>query len=211
MKQTNLEMTHNHLKSIVMAIAMIICIQNANAQFANSFGKQKSGKQHPVRVYFMAYDMQYPGIAIGPEYDFLYATHQKIQCNKGTRYTDKHLYFVPQFGIVKTDVQSVTAFVNIELDFKTIYQSGFIVDLFASAGYAQIFENQPADLGASSFENSLFASHGAFLPQFGIGTGYDFRKEFNTPIQVNFRVLSASVDMKEFIKPGLNLGITYNL
>ncbi len=204
-------MTHNSVKTIIAVIALIIGIQNADAQFANSFGKQKSGKQHPVRVYFMAYEMQFPGIVIGPEYDFIYATREKVECTKGVRYTDKHLYFVPQFGVVKTGVQSVAAFASVELDFKTIYQSGWIVDFFASAGYAQIFENQPDDIETASLEHTLFTSKGAFFPQFGIGTGYDFRKQLDTPIQVNLRVLNASMDMHAFVKPALNIGITYNL
>lgn len=204
-------MKHTQLYAILVAIAMIVCLPSANAQFANAFGKQKKGNTHPVRVYFMAYDMQYPGFSFGPEYDFLFATHEKIECTKGVRYVDKHLSLVPQVGVFKTGVESLAAFITLEIDFKTIYNNGWIFDMFASGGYAQVFGNSQSDLGQSSFEDVVLNSTGGFFPQFGIGTGYDFRRKMDTPLQVNFRLVNATMDMTDFINPGLNIGVTYNL
>lgn len=191
---------------------MTVTTLTASAQFSNGFGKEQRGKQNPFRIYFLSYDLHNPGISIGPEYDFIYSSKQKVQCKSGVRYVQKKLNFVPQFGVFKVSAQSVAVFGTLELDFKTIYQQGWIFDMFASAGYAHIFGNETSDLGDIPMDEVLLTSYGSFFPQFGIGTGYDFSKRTETPIQVNLRVLSASVNLQEeVIRPALNIGITYNL
>lgn len=198
---------------ILSLILFIFIFSSLQAQMHDpGFEKVNRKDPNPFRIFYFGYNLVNPGISMGPEYDFIWSKRQKVQCTTGVRYIDKHLLFVPQFGFFTEPSSSFDAFVNIEIDFQTIYDRGWIFDLFTSIGYARIFGDGITPLSEMQFEDVITTSRGSIMPEFGIGTGYSFEKMQKAPITVIFRILSSAVNLQnQFFKPAVQAGITYNL
>lgn len=195
-----------HILIFIFSLSLL----TASAQ-SPGFGKTSSG-DHAFRIYYFAYNIVNPGFMMGPEYDFLWQKTDKISCETGARYIDKHLLFVPQFGAFTDEFSNLSIFVNIEVDYQIIYDKGWIFEMFASPGYALKFGDGVTSMKDEELDQILTETRGEVMPQIGLGTGYNFKKKDISDMSINFRLLNCSSEIKKtFFLPAAQLGITYNL
>jgi hypothetical protein len=196
--------------STLLVFLSFLMLQAAYSQ-DGGFGKERRGRANPFRVYYFGYDLQNPGIYLGPELNFLWTKHEKVQCETGLKVVEKKLLFVPHFGAVFFQNTRLNVFAGLEIDYHVTYHKGGIFEIFSSLAYAQRFGNGVDPMSESALDDVLMASRGYLMPGFGIGTGYDFHKmDSKIPLMLNFRVLSSSLQPSEsFFNPGFQVGFTY--
>lgn len=178
---------------------------------SNSFGHQRRGHVNPFRINYFSYDINHPGVQLGPELDFLWTRTEKIRCESGMKVIDKQLLFVPNFGFILYPESIVNLYAGLELDYRVIYDRGIIFDIFFGGAYCQRFGSDKLPLGEQDFETVIMDSRSAFLPTFGMGTGYDFHKRVfgGPPIIISLRAVNASLSPStDFYNPCIQLGCT---
>ncbi|MBC8048216.1 MAG: hypothetical protein H7Y00_15560 [Fimbriimonadaceae bacterium] len=197
------------IRHTLIVILSLFVFQLASAQ-SSGFGKDYKGGK-PFRIYYFAYEFIHPGVMMGPEYDFIYAKTDKISCETGVKYIDKQVLFAPQFGFVTDTLSNFSIFVNLEVDYRVIYDNAFIFEMFLSPGYALKF-GDGSKINDSELDELLTDNRSRFMPQVGIGAGYSLHKKDITNMLISLRVLSASTEIRQsFFKPAFQLGISYNL
>jgi hypothetical protein len=195
-----------------ISTVIVFCLTTlfATAQTSNGFGKEYNGSK-PFRIYYFGYGVIHPGIMMGPEYDFIWAETDKISCEGGFKYIDKHLLFSPQFGFFLDTLSNFSLFANVELDYQVIYDNAFIFEMFVAPGVSLKIGDGQSSLN-SEIEEVLSKTRAKFMPQVGVGTGYSLDKKEIADIKLYFRVLSATDDLPNgFFKPAFQLGFVYNL
>lgn len=198
-----------HMKNSTLILFFLAMSFQLAAQ-SGGFGKEYKGGK-PFRIYYFGYNIIHPGIVMGPEYDFIYATTEKVTCETGAKYVDKHLLFCPQFGFFIDTLSNFSLFVNIELDYQVIYDNCWMFEMFLSPGASLKVGNNQTSL-SSELEDVLSATRGRFMPQVGLGTGYSLHKRQVNDMKLSLRILSATDDLQNgFFKPAFQLGFAYNL
>jgi hypothetical protein len=147
---------------------------------------------------------------------------EKSRCKTGVRVSDRQLLLAPQLGMFRNEAGTLSAFGNLELDYRLTFHGGFTLEFFGAAGYAQMLESSDPNTTAnpeSSASKSpqtaeIETAKSGFMPQAGIGIGYNFQKMNgrDIPFAINFRGLASSVDVanSSMIKPGFQAGFTYS-
>lgn len=201
------------MKNIHKCLIICFLISSFTIHAQNpGFGKEQRGNPNPFRVFYFGYNLNNPGIMMGPEYDFLWTKTDKITCATGMKYIDKRLLFCPQFGFFTNLDNSFSLFANIEIDYQIVYDRGWIFEMFVSPGYALGFGDGTTPIRDEEIETIFEDARGSFMSQIGFGTGYNFHKLQKADMSINLRVLSASAAISEsFFLPAFQLGITYNL
>ena len=193
----------------VIFIGVFLMISAVAVAQQGGFGKERTGRSNPFRVYYFSYDLANPGVYLGPELDFLWTKSEKIKCETGFKLVDKKLLFIPNFGAVFQRNSILNLFVGLEVDYRVIYHKGGVFELFSGLGYTHQFGNEflPSD---APLEDVLAQSKGFLMPTFGIGGGYDLRKAgHNIPVLLSGRLLTTSLDLSDgFFQPSFHLGAT---
>ncbi len=196
--------------TLLFAFSLALMLQGVYGQ-TGGFGKEPRGRANPFRVYYFGYDLQHPGIYMGPELNFLWTKHEKVQCETGIKVVEKKLLFVPHFGAIFFQNTRLNVFAGLEIDYHVTYDKGGIFEIFSSLAYTQRFGNGIDPMSKLDLDDMLMNSRGYLMPGFGLGTGYDFHKNGgNLPLMLNFRVLSSSVQVSDnFFNPAFQVGFTY--
>jgi hypothetical protein len=195
----------------ILTTAILLAVSISSFAQRGGFGKEKEGAANPFRLYYYGYNLNQPGIYFGPELDFLWTRHEKVQCETGMKVIDKKLLFIPNIGFIFQTNTAVNLYGGIEVDYQVVYDRGGIVEFFTGIGYTGRFGNGVYPLEQQDFEEILLESSGALMPTFGFGTGYDFYKVgSDLPLKINLRVLTSSIQpTTSFFNPGFQIGFTY--
>lgn len=197
------------LKILTSLLSFVFITLQLSAQ-TNGFGKEYNSDK-PFRIYYFGYNMIHPGIMMGPEYDFIWAKTDKVTCETGLKYIDKHLLFSPQFGFFLDTLSNFSLFVNVELDYQVVYDNCWIFEMFLSPGASLKVGDGKMPLD-SEIEEVLNSTRAKFMPQIGLGTGYSLKKKEIADMKLGFRFLSTTDDIRNgFFKPAFQLGFTYNM
>ncbi|MBC8173591.1 MAG: hypothetical protein H7X71_06770 [Chitinophagales bacterium] len=184
------------IRHTLTTIFLCIIMHQLSAQ-TSGFGKEYNSNRRPFRIFYFGYDLVNPGVQLGPEYDFIWKTTDKISCETGTRYVDKFLLFCPQVGFFTDPAVNFSLFMNVELDYRVIYDRGWIFEMFIAPGYAVRFGDGMTPMTDIELNDFLSETKGAFMPQIGLGTGYSFKKVKKADLMINLRILSSSDDIQE--------------
>ncbi|MBK7038529.1 MAG: hypothetical protein IPI31_16440 [Bacteroidetes bacterium] len=203
---------HTHLRSIFALI--LISTLSFSAFAGNNFGKSPyHNDPNPIRVYYFGYNMMKPGFGIGTELNLLWTKMEKTGC-KGSRISDRKLLFVPNLGMFQNEANSSSVYGNLEIDYKVTFRGGVTFEMFGAAGYAQMLSKEESSNPDAVSKGVLSTeAHSGFMPEAGLGIGYDFQKVSGKdfPLAINFRALATSTNIAEMdIFPSFQTGLIYS-
>lgn len=167
----------------------------------------------PLRAYYFGYNMVHPGFGLGTELNLLWTKMEKSGC-RGSKISDRQLLFVPNLGMFQNEQNTYSAFGNLEINYAVTYKHGLTLEIFGAAGYAQMLSEGdaiPTDLPSNKMIST--EAHSGFMPEAGVGFGYDFQKMSGKdfPLALNFRALATSTNVADMeIFPSFMAGVTYD-
>ncbi len=203
------------------SITIIFLLTLTTAVFAgNGLGRSPYHHDpHPFRLYYFGYDITNPGFGLGPELNLSWTKMEKSKCSHGARVSDRQLLLAPQIGMFRNESNTLSLFGDLELDYRVTFHGGFTFEVFGAGGYAQVLESADPNADTESSVNksqpvSNVEAKSGFMPQAGLGFGYNFQKlnGRNIPFALNFRTIATTVDVSDFssIVPTLQAGFTYD-
>lgn len=191
---------------------------------ANVFGGNPYHREpHPLRIYYFGYNMTNPGFNIGPEFNLSWTRMEKSKCSHGVRVSDRQFLLSPQLGAFMNESSTLSAFGTLELNYRVTFHGGFTFEVFGAGGYAQVLNAGETTTTGSpdpSTDNKapLIAvdqeAKSGFMPQAGIGIGFDLQKinGHDIPLAFNLRALGSTVNAFELsdIVPSFQGGLIYS-
>lgn len=204
---------HVYLRSIFSLI--LISTLSFSAFAGNNFGKSPyNNDPNPIRVYYFGYNLMKPGFGIGTELNLLWTKMEKSGC-KGSKISDRKILFVPNIGLFQNEANSASVYGNLELDYKVTFRGGVTFEVFGAAGYAQMLSKEDPNSNPDAVSKGVLSTEArsGFMPEAGLGIGYDFQKinGKDFPLAINFRALATSTNIADMdIFPSFQTGLIYS-
>ncbi|MEZ5013875.1 MAG: hypothetical protein R2794_06250 [Chitinophagales bacterium] len=195
---------------IVLAMALLL-----SANLFAAGGASRSPYHHdpkPWRLYYFGYSVDKAGFGIGPEINLSWVKMEKSGC-RGARISDRQFVMIPNIGGFQNEQNTFSLYGNLEFNYNVTYHRGFTVEVFAAAGYAQVLTNTESPVDQPLIGKEVDAATSGFMPEAGIGFGYDFQKlnGKDLPLAMNFRMLATSTDIANMaIVPAFQAGLIYD-
>lgn len=208
----------NIIRRTLFAGLSVLCIGFATELHAGGNYKNSpyGHDPNPVRVYYFGYDVTRPGFGLGTEINLSWTKMEKSGC-KGSRVSDRQFRMIPNLGMFQNEAGTQSLFGNLEFNYGFTYRHGLTIEFFGAGGYAQML-SELSNGGADNQKTSGTTpdespAHSGFMPQAGVGIGYDFQKLSGKdfPLELNFRALATSTNIAESeILPALQAGLIYS-
>lgn len=202
------------------SVIFIILLALTTISFAGSGKSPYKKEPRPFRLYYFGYDLTNPGFGFGPEFIVAWTKMEKSKCTHSARVSDRQLILAPQLGMFVNESNTISAFGNLELDYRMTFHGGFTFEIFGAGGYAQMLESNetaapPAqESTGNKIQPSTSPAKSGFMPQAGLGFGYNFQKMNgkNIPFALNMRTLATSVGVSDgtSVVPAFTAGFTYD-
>ncbi len=201
--------------SKLLFLPIFLLISTFSAFAGNDMSKTPyHNDPNPIRVYYFGYNLVKPGFGIGTELNLLWTKMEKSGC-KGSRISDRKILFVPNIGMFQNEANAGSVYGNLELDYRITYRGGITFEVFGAAGYAQMLSKEDVNSNPDPSTKTVLSteSHSGFMPEAGIGLGYDFQKinGKDFPLAINFRALATSTNISAMdIFPSFQTGLIYS-
>ncbi len=202
------------------SVILIFLLALTSISFAGISKNPYHKEPHPFRLYYFGYDLSNPGFGFGPEFIVAWTKMEKSKCTHSARVSDRQLILAPQLGMFVNESNTISAFGNLELDYRMTFHGGFTFEIFGAGGYAQMLESAetvtpPAqESTGNKFQPVTAEAKSGFMPQAGLGFGYNFQKlnGKNIPFALNMRTFATSVGVSDAssIVPAFTAGFTYD-